>query len=70
MASEADELNPVKTPTIEPNSRHSRSTDDQKALPPLWTTPGLVILKVGALLPCLNPHLVLNLFIAEITEVL
>lgn len=32
VASEADESNPVKTPTTEPNSRHSDTdTDNQKA---------------------------------------
>jgi hypothetical protein len=57
------ESNPVETPTVEPNSRHTPLTDDQKALPPLWTTPGLVILKVGAPLSCQNPHLVPDLSI-------
>jgi hypothetical protein len=29
VASEADELNPVKTPTSEPNSRHSHADNHQ-----------------------------------------
>jgi hypothetical protein len=43
---EADELNPVKTPTNEPNSRHSDS-DNQKSLWPSRTTLSTYSPKVG-----------------------